>query len=421
MKKLSIVIGMLVGDTMGSWSSSPRTLSPYEEIDWSDEDQENADPNTSGDELWDELLGSSSLSIDNLSSDLSPRADTEPVLDATDPIAQALTQAGLWRNNGPTSKKIQNGKYTLTLVSYIEAGGNGLLFKARNSDGDLFAVKLVVRSAELGADDLALEHAALTALGNVAGVVRVWGPLGTLSNQRTGHTIEFMVMDLLDKSFGERSGMMGSHSLDARSKFVAKFAYYAVLTLKKLHDRGYAHCDIHQGAFMTLVGDNSSFRLIDLGKVKKYRNSSRMQRRVIDSQGKWIGTENLKLLSLFELKGYPCRPRDDLIRLGETLVMEWPSSLSQRGARHHLETLTDKGDINALIEWKKGLSLESVRSEDTRGDQFPQKLRHGVNFVDAFYQTALRSGGSEVYDELFDILRSALTVHEIEAIEDQYQ
>jgi hypothetical protein len=341
-----------------------------------------------------------------------------------DPIHSALSSNGLWSFEAEKGyQTLKHGDLSLRLESVAGEGGNGIVFRAKDrSTGRTFAVKFVDASdTQGGADNIESEYALLSQLQREGGIVRIFGPLGQLEGEgRNVHAVKFMVMEVLRKPYELFMKAFVDKPLVARVKFVASFAYYAVLTLRKLHTvHQIAHCDIHASAFMdTLTG---SYRMIDFGKARPVVPST--DRESVDERGYWTKSDNLLLLSLFELNNKVCRPRDDLIRLGEVLFTAWPGPYPQGYAKLESETggSTSPATIARIKDWKKNLSFKTAFGasfvELNEGSVFPLGASTGTSFVDSFYQQASNLGDDVQVIPYEDLLGSFVaTSHEEEAM-----
>jgi hypothetical protein len=295
----------------------------------------------------------------------------------------------------------------LRLDGIAGEGANGVVFKATDTlTGRTFAVKFASGDDEVGSDDIADEHRILRSLEDVGGVVKVFGDLGEMTDGDE-EVVNFIVLEFLNQPFEDFSRRFDRKSLEERMKFVAGFAYYAILTLRKLHvEHEIAHCDIHGQAFMDTT--EGTYRLIDFGKARSALvDPSEEPRGALSELGEWTTNENIYLLSLFELENQVCRPRDDLFRLASVLIRKWPGPypagertfLMNLGAlpKSKVEDYESAERITAHKKWKKDLSLRTVFGDEVEsgeGTKFPRGAASGTSFIETFYGKTLQLGNN---------------------------
>jgi hypothetical protein len=333
--------------------------------------------------------------------------DYEDEEEAEGDIEMILEANGLWDSHTdlPQGSIFHDGKHLL-LTDYIDEGGNGIILSAKDKDGKEYAMKFAKATDEVGADSIEKEFEILTQLQSEGGIVRVYGSLGELSDH-LGNSLRYMVLEKLGETYAsiiEDSSGPRRYTPEARIKFVAGFAYYAILTLQKIHERhGVGHCDIHGASFMS--ASDGSFRLIDFGKARPVDQFG--ERGAINQDGEWVAVDIVSLLSPNELNNEVCLPRDDLIRLGAMLMSQWPSNLCKIGERKfHKSVDAIRGDSETVppellekwINWKNGLSFMNIFDLkcDTEEDvNFPPGTYRGESFLEIFYKRVLSLGPAD--------------------------
>ena len=272
---------------------------------------------------------------------------------------------------GAPRPTVINDGVTYTLGHIIGQGGNSVVLEGHDVHKVKYALKFSLQRSEAGADDLGNEFAALRRLQFMPSIVRLYGEIGLLAVPKTAspmsdtlravERVRFIVLEGLSKSTSEVTPFFGDKKLPERHTFVRSFAYAALLILEQVHKAGYAHCDIHQDAFMK--DSEERWRLIDFGKSRE--NPQAGERGMVED-GQWKTRETLWLLSLFELNDRQCTFRDDLVRLAETLFRIWPNTLSIRGYVF-LKAEID-GDIPTALSrvkcWKRRMSFQSIYPDD---------------------------------------------------------
>ena len=347
-------------------------------------------------------------------------SDTEvDAKEEVDPIS-ILCANGLWdfKRERPTGTLSHDGM-ALRLTRFIDEGGNGVVIGAQAPGGREYALKFVVQTDEIGSDSIEEEYAVLSQLQSEGGIERLYGSLGELSDEYSGNALRFMTLEALRHTYRTMTEHRLSQSLAARLSFVAGFAYYAILTLQKVHEvHGFSHCDIHASAFMS--AKDGSYRLIDFGKARSALVRDDEVRGSINQEGDWISVDKVSLLSPNELQGSVCRPRDDLIRLGALLISTWPTSVYKVGEREFESNMhdaergsqtTSREMLEKWIDWKRNMSFKSLFGEKRLMeslDSFPRGSNEGASFLEVFYEATLSLGpGDEIpYDRFLSLFVS---------------
>ena len=336
-----------------------------------------------------------------------------------DAFMTVLDDNGLWnvRKNQPMGI-LEHSGMRLRLGKTMDEGGSAVILSATDeSTNKKYVVKLGELTHGNGDDNIEAEYHITSDLKSEGGIIRVYGDLGTLVDRRQ-KMFNFMVLEKLDADYGSIIEGYLRKPLASRIKFVSSFAYYAILTLRKLHENNnIAHCDIHSKAFMQKSSDNL-YRLIDFGKARRIENHHDEERGCLDSRGNWICTDNVDLLSPFELLDKVCQPRDDLIRLASILIRSWPSNSIALGARAFYSDYegrrgstkgsnVSKTKVEKMYNWKRDYSLLKhfgTSISQSPGD-FPPGAETGTSFIDEFYRVAqsLEAVDEIHYDDLLDL------------------
>lgn len=362
-----------------------------------------------------------------------------------DPLLEALEFMEYWDPETESSgiKTIAHGDLKLKLLKMIDESSYGEVFLAEDDGRTKYAVKFVYfdymtpddsewleleeiegpddESGEdsdddyngIGVDDPKKEYDVLKDLGELNGVVKVFGPLGTLFWKRV--TIYYMVLEYLEITFKDKAISAVNDPLWSRMELMAGFGYFATKMLQKIHSRGYVHCDIHARAFME--DSDKLYRIIDFGKARNATINDGELRSSI-AHGRWVGADNPILLSVNELRDELCRPRDDLLRLGEILIEHWPtrhiSPVKRERITMGLSILSPADQLKEIIDFKTTLSLASLFPSqilESPPKEFPPKTYpvEGSSelrtFVDEFYHKALSLGPDQRinYDEFLSL------------------
>jgi serine/threonine protein kinase len=237
-----------------------------------------------------------------------------------------------------------------------------------------------------------------------------------------------MVLEYLEKTFKAKAISAVQDRRSSKMELMAGFGYFATKMLQKIHSRGYVHCDIHARAFME--DSSKRFRIIDFGKARAATvKDGELRSSIVD--GKWVGADNPILLSVNELRDELCRPRDDLLRLGEILIEHWPTKHMSAPKRERitmgLSRLSEEDQLKEIIDFKTTLSLASLFPTEILKfpDEFPPLAELGT-FMDAFYHKALSLGPDQAinYDEFLSVFigdeEGLLSIPAAKAISDLY-
>jgi serine/threonine protein kinase len=165
---------------------------------------------------------------------------------------------------------------------------------------------------------------------------------------RVGTPVRVMLMERLGKPLKAIPEVVGREL-----KSIAK---QGLQILRKIHEIGFVHGDVHDGNFvLSSVGGSASavadgkpvitIKAIDFGQSMRYVESS-------EEDDYPIGQKSVRFLSISELEEKFPAPKDDLFRWGETLMNIVTKGKYFSDLEFEIGRCTKKEMITKALEWK---------------------------------------------------------------------
>lgn len=232
------------------------------------------------------------------------------------------------------------------ILSYINSGSFGHVFKARDNGGKLVALKIPIKNDEKdGSDSIKREISVYKHLSN---------PTNGIINMKYEkyNDTKVIVMDLLGDNL-ER--IMTNHKR-LSMKSIIYLAMQMINILKHVHSNGYIHRDLKPDNFVLGLDDKKKIYCIDFGLSKRYltKNDQHIQ---FETGKSFVGTA--RYASISSHLGYSQGRKDDLESIAYILIYLYKGKLPWMNIKH-----IDKHIKYKLIGDKKIETTEEQLTKD---------------------------------------------------------